>query len=368
MARRKRKKRAPFQGLLSQVSKPFRRPSPAAGQPGVLVAPAGAPPPHVTLICYDASSIDETTLSRPAELEVLKQTTSRIWLDIDGLGEPVWIEKAGALLDLHPLALEDVVHVHQRAKVEDYGRQLFIVARMPSYEEHLETEQLSMFVGDNYVVTIQEGRPGDCFQWVRQRLRSADSLLRQRGSDYLAYALLDAVIDGYFPIVERFGDQLNQLDEQLSELNSRVPLGEIHRVRSELLLVRRAIWPHREAINHLLRETTPFITPEARIYLRDCYDHTLQLIDVIETYRDMCSDLRDFQLAAAGHRANEIMKVLTIISTIFIPLSFVAGIYGMNFRYMPELEWRYGYFAALGLMAIMAAGLVGYIWKRGWFR
>ncbi len=191
--------------------------------------------------------------------------------------------------------------------------------------------------------------------------------MRQRGPDYLAYALLDAVIDEYFPNVEAFGDRLIELDERLSEITSRIPLGEIHRVRSELLLVRQAIWPHREAINHLLRETTAFISPETQIYLRDCYDHTLQLIDVIETYRDMCSDLRDFQLSAASHRAGEIMKVLTIISTTFIPLSFVAGGYGMNFRDMPELEWRYGYYAALGLMTDMDAGLIAYIWRRGWF-
>jgi magnesium transporter len=239
---------------------------------------------------------------------------------------------------------------------------------MPTYEGRLETEQLSLFVSDRYVITFQEGRPGDCLEPVRQRLRSQHSLMRHRGPDYLAYAILDAVIDSYFPIIEGFGDRLNELDEQLSDLSSRVPLADVHRVRSELLLVRRAVWPHREAMNHLLRETTPLITAETRIYLRDCYDHILQIIDVIETYREMCSDLRDFQISLAGQRANEIMKVLTIISTIFIPLSFVAGIYGMNFEYMPELKWRYGYFACLAVMGLIGMMLVGYIWRRGWFR
>lgn len=368
MGRRRRKRSSKVQGLLSQVSRPFQRRSPPGSQPGIIEPPVGAAPPRVTLIRYDTDCLDEKTLSDYRVLDQLRLAPGKFWLDVDGLADVQLIHKIGDLFDLHPLALEDVTHVHQRAKVEDYGKQLFVVARMPTFDGRLETEQLSMFVGQDYVVTFQEGRPGDCLEPVRQRLRAPHSMIRQRGADYLAYAILDAVVDSYFPIVEQFGDRLNELDEQLSDADSRVPLADIHRIRSELLLLRRAIWPHREAINHLLRETATLIHPETRVYLRDCYDHTLQIIDVIETYRDICSDLRDFQLSIASHRANEIMKVLTIISTIFIPLSFVAGIYGMNFDYMPELRWRYGYFFILSVMGVMALGLIGYIWRRGWFR
>jgi len=364
---RRKKKRGPHvqAGVLSQVSQPFRRtPKTAAG---TLDIQPGARQPRIRYIRFGTDVFEEGSLDRWERLDELRAAGGVVWIDVDGLGSAEAIQKIGAVFHLHQLALEDVVHVHQRSKIEDYNDHLFIVARMPSYDGQFSTEQLSIFLGRGFVVTFQEGLPGDCLEAVRERLRVAHGMMRSLGSDHLAYGLIDSVVDAYFPIVEAFGDRLNELDEEMSELKNAVPLGEIHSIRSQLLLLRRAVWPHREAINHLLREDHTLITAEARVYLRDCYDHTLQIIDVVETYREMCSDLRDFQLSAASHRANEIMKVLTIISTIFIPLSFIAGVYGMNFEFMPEIHWKFGYLFAWGSMAAVAGIIIFFIWRRGWF-
>jgi len=327
-----------------------------------------AEPTVVRYIEFGPAHFDEGVVRDWDRLDEMAKNEHVAWIDVDGLGSAEAIDRLAQAFDLHHLAVEDSIHVHQRSKVEVYPNHLFIVARMAQLDRHLNTEQLSLFLGRNYVLTIQEGRPGDCLENVRERLRKGYAALRENGADYLTYAILDSVIDSYFPVVEAFGDQLSDLDDRLSDSGMQVPLSEIHRLRSELLLMRRSVWPHREAINQLLRETHQLIKPETRIYLRDCYDHVLQIIDVVETYREVCSDLRDFYMSLASHRANEIMKVLTIISTIFIPLSFIAGIYGMNFRYMPELEWKYGYVYALAVMGVFAMGLITYVFRRGWFR
>jgi magnesium transporter len=367
MARRKKKRRGkgPLR-LLAETSR-FHRTKTEGTVTGVVDVQPDAIAPRMTYLHFGPGLLEEGPLESWQQLAQLRDSPHVVWIDVDGLGSAEAIRQIGQAFRLHPLAMEDVVHVHQRPKVDDYGEHLFIVARMASYDNQLETEQLGMFLGRNFVVTFQEGRPGDCFELVRQRLRQGHGGLRQSGADYLAYSLLDAVIDGYFPIVEAYGDRLNQLDDRLSSLSASVPLADIHDIRSELLLLRRAAWPHREAVNHLLREEYSLIKPETRVYLRDCYDHMLQIIDVVETYREMCSDLRDFHLSAASHRAGEIMKVLTIISTIFIPLSFIAGLYGMNFDFMPELRWRLGYLYALTLMSGVGLALVWFVWRRGWF-
>jgi len=367
MGRRKKKRRDVEVGVLSQVSRPFHRASTATAGQAACDVTSSAHQPRIRFIRFGPDQFEEGTIESWERLAQLRSAGGIVWIDIDGLGNAELIKRIGAAFHLHQLALEDVVHVHQRAKIEDYNDHLFIVARMPSYDGQFSSEQLSIFLGRTFVITFQEGLPGDCFETVREGLRSAHGDLRSLGADHLVYALIDAVIDAYFPIVESFGDRLNELDEEMSKMQSVVPLGEIHSIRSQLLLLRRAVWPHREAINHLLREGHPLITPGSRVYLRDCYDHTLQIIDVVETYREMCSDLRDFQLAAASHRANEIMKVLTIISTIFIPLSFIAGVYGMNFDFMPEIHWQYGYLFAWGSMFLVAGVILFFIWRRGWF-
>jgi magnesium transporter len=237
--------------------------------------------------------------------------------------------------------------------------------------ETLETDQMSLFLGKSFIVTFQQ-YPGDCFDPVRERLRKSRGSIRRAGTDHLAYALLDAVVDAYFPVVEKYGRQLDQLDDVIDKSVSHTAVAQIHGVRQELLVLRRTVWWMRELLNSLTRDM-PLIENETRVYLRDCYDHTLQLIDVIETDRELCSDLREFHYAKLTWRTNEIMKVLTGIATIFMPLSFVTGIYGMNFDTsvspwnMPELEWYYGYPFALGLLALVATGFLTWMRSRGWF-
>lgn len=274
----------------------------------------------------------------------------------------------GEMFGLHGLALEDVVHAHQRAKVEDYEDHLFVVGRMVSTNGELESEQIALFLGSDFVLTFQEGLPGDCLDPLRERIRRDHGNVRKAGADYLAYAIIDAVVDSYFPVVEQYGDRLDELDGKLSSKPGSDAIGQVHQLRSELLMLRRSIWPHQDAIAELLRDTHELVTPETRVYLRDTLDHTLQIIDVIHTYREMCSDLRDFFFSVVSTRTNEVMKVLTIIATIFIPLSFIAGVYGMNFDHMPELHWRMGYPFALSVMSVVAAGLIGFMWRKGWLR
>jgi magnesium transporter len=264
-----------------------------------------------------------------------------------------------------------VVNVHQRAKVEEYGDELFIVARMADLGCGAATEQLSMFVGKNYVLTFQE-EPGDCWDPVRERIRKGVGRIRGAGPDYLAYALLDASIDAYYPVLEAFGERLDALEDAVLLRPDRGTIDSIHAMKSELLLLRRAIWPHREAIAHLSRDSTPLVTEATRIYLRDCYDHVVQIVDLVETYRELTADLKDLYMSAVSNRINETMRVLTIISTIFIPITFIAGIYGMNFDpsyspfNMPELRWYLGYPFALGLMAVTGLGTLFYVWWQGW--
>ncbi|MBI3300790.1 MAG: magnesium/cobalt transporter CorA, partial [Deltaproteobacteria bacterium] len=271
------------------------------------------------------------------------------WVDVEGLGDVETIRTLGEIFGLHRLALEDVINVHQRAKVEQYGEHHFIVTRMVRLGEHLETEQLSLFLGKNFVLTFQEGHPGDCLDLIRERIRQKRGRIRDAGLDYLAYALLDAVVDCYFPILEEYGERLETLEDEILTRPHNGAVARIHEIKRNLLTLRRAIWPQRETFNTLLREEMPLVTDETRLYLRDCYDHTTQIIDLIETYRELGSDLIDVYLSSVSNRTNEIMRVLTVIATIFIPLTFLVGVYGMNFNpasspwNMPELNWYWGY-------------------------
>jgi magnesium transporter len=267
--------------------------------------------------------------------------------------------------------LEDVVNLHQRAKVEDYGDTLFIVGRSVTLDERLETEQVSLFLGKNFVVSFQE-RPGLCLDPIRQRILQDQGRVRQAGPDYLAYAILDAIVDSYFPVLDQYVERLETLDAQVSNHHPRETMGRIHEMRGELLLLRRAIWPHREALNTLARDPHLLVSDETRVYARDCLDHIVAIVDLTETYREMCSDLRDYFLTVVSARLNEIMKVLTVIATIFMPLTFIAGVYGMNFATdaspwnMPELRWYCGYPFALGLMALTALATIVYFWRKRW--
>ena len=348
-----------------------RRRTPPGSSPGTLVADPNAVAPRIHVIAYGPDAIEEIPVDSPDGLREILGRHPVTWVDVSGLGNLDTINAVGAIFNLHGLALEDVINTHQRPKAEEYEDFLFVVLRLVSLDRQLHSEQISMFVGENFVVTFQE-RPGDCFDAVRDRLRRQRGRIRGSGADYLAYALIDSIIDSYFPILERYGEKVEELEDQVVEQGEANLMGDIHEMKRDLLFLRRAIWPLRELVNSLIRDTTTFIDERTQIYFRDCYDHAIQLIDMIETYREIASGLIDIYLSSVSTKLNEIMKVLTIIATIFIPLSFIASLYGMNFERdaspwnMPELGWYYGYPFALGLMAAVAAGLVYYCLRRGW--
>jgi magnesium transporter len=339
--------------------------------PGQLTPAPQSPPTTVRVFAYNEDAFIERTVTDLAELREIRRAWRVVWVDVEGLGDAGTIQALGEIFGLHFLALEDVLNTRQRAKVDVYEQHLFVISRMVSYGEHLESEQLSLFLGADFVVTFQY-LPGDSLEPVRERIRKGQGRLRKAGADYLAYALLDAVIDGYFPVLDAYTGRLESLDEQILGRSPREAMLAIHDLRAELLMLRRAIWPHREALNALARDPNPLIGDETRLYLRDCLDHVVTIIDLVETYREMCSDLRDYFLSAAGQRTNEIMRLLTVIATVFMPLTFIAGVYGMNFDpdaspwNMPELRWAYGYPFALGLMAATTLALLSYFLRKGW--
>ncbi len=350
----------------------FRRRTPPGSVPGVLTQVPGSAAPSIRVMAFDEAELVERRVQSVEELRGLRQRFPVLWIDVEGLGDAGVVAALGQMFGLHPLALEDVLNTHQRAKVDDYGDYLFAVARMVRLTDRLETEQLSLFVGSGFVVTFQDQPGGDSLDPVRERTRKGKCRIRKAGADYLAYALLDAVVDGYFPVLEQYAERLENLDEQVTEGEPRETMHRIHDMRSDLLMLRRAIWPHREAINALARDSYPLVAPETRLHLRDCLDHVVAIVDLTETYREMCSDLRDYYLATVSNRTNEIMRVLTVIATIFMPLTFIVGLYGMNFSpdaspwNMPELRWYYGYPLAFGLMAAVTLGMLWYFKRKGW--
>ncbi len=339
--------------------------------PGTLAAhaEAHAGPVTVRLFTYDASGCEERVLD-PAEIPSLSVPDGGVlWVDVTGLSDPAVVKALGDRFGFHPLALEDVLNIPQRPKVERFGDHLLVVLREIRYPE--APEQVSFFLGDRIVVTFQE-RPGDSFEPVRDRLRKGAGRIRSEGADFLAYALWDAVLDAFFPTLEKLGDEVEQLEDRAIEEPVPDTFREIHRVKQRLLQVRRAVWPARDAMNDLLREESALVRPETKVFLRDCYDHTVQVMDMVETYREMTSGLVDEYMSSVSNRMNEIMKVLTIIATLFIPLTFIVGVYGMNFDRgaspynMPELGWRYGYPAVLAVMAVAAAGMLYYFRRKRW--
>jgi magnesium transporter len=362
-------KRAARHGRSWRIS---RRSQPGA-MPGTLVADPDAPPPRIHLIAYGPDRIVEHAACSIEQITVARGRMPVLWVDVEGLGDIALIEQIGAAFGLHPLALEDVVNVHQRPKAEPYEDHVFIVTRMVLPGDLSgETEQVGMFLGRDYLLTFQEGHAGDCFEPVRERLRQAKGRIRGLGPDYLAYALIDAVVDGYFPLLEAYGERLEQIEDLVIAAPEPAVNHGLHKLKRKLLGIRRRIWPHRELLNSLIRDETPLVTAPTRLFLRDCYDHTIQLMDLVETYREIASGLVDVYLSSLSARMNEIMKVLTIIATIFIPLGFIAGVYGMNFDpdislwNMPELRWPLGYPFALALMALTAGGLLLWFRRRGW--
>lgn len=342
------------------------------------------------MLGYGPDSFEEPRAGRGTLTEAARCLGSLpvTWVDVDGVGHEPTLTEAARLIGLHPLALADVAHTLQRPKVEDYGTYLFIVLRVPTggvttgspggtapagAPTALDTEQISLVLGRNSVMTFQEeSHPGDCFDAVRHRIRTSSGRIRSLGPDYLAYTIIDAAIDAYFPVLEALGERLDALEEASLERPGPALLADLHRIRRDLLTIRRAIWPLRDALNQLVRDQTPLIGSEARLFLRDCYDHAGQIIDLIEAYREIGSALMEVHLTSLSNRMNEVMKVLTVIATIFIPLTFIVGVYGMNFERegralnMPELGWRYGYVAVWGVMIAIALGMLWAFWRRGW--
>ncbi|MGH9869980.1 MAG: magnesium/cobalt transporter CorA [Candidatus Polarisedimenticolia bacterium] len=343
-----------------------RRRKPAGMAPGIPVLTGEALVPRIHVIRYSADAIEEFDVASVQDCRTLGTEGGVIWIDVQGLGDLELLRVMGERFGLHPLALEDVVSVSQRAKVEDYDSHLYIIVRMAeSAAEVLITDQTSLFLGKDFVLTFQE-HYGDCLGPVRERLRRGKGLMRRSGPDYLAYAILDAVVDGYFPVLEQFGERLEDLEQEVIEGPTRGTLGRIHSARRTLLQLRRAVWPMRDAIGALIRDESGLISPPTRVYLRDCHDHAVQIIEMLETDRELVTGLMEIYLSSLSQKLNEVMKVLTIIATIFIPLTFIAGVYGMNFDYMPELRWRYGYAAVMTGMAALGLGMLWFFARRGW--
>jgi magnesium transporter len=350
----------------------FRRRAPAGTAPGTLISHPDAGPPAIRVTGYGPDTFDELEVVAPAELEALRGRWPVLWVDVEGVGDADSVAAIGEVFGLHRLALEDVMNVHQRPKVEEYADYLFGVTRMASLGERVDTEQVSLFMGEGWVLTFQE-RPGDCWDLVRERLRLGRGRMRSQGPDFLFYALFDAVVDHFYPILEEFGVRMEVLEEEVIESPRKELVGVIHAARRDLIALRHMMWPMRDAVGQLYRDPSHLVTEDTRLYLRDSYDHTIQVIDLLENYREMASALMEVYLSSVNQRMNEVMKVLTIIATIFIPLTFIAGVYGMNFDpeaspwNMPELNWYWGYPAVMLFMLGIALGLLGFFKRKGWF-
>jgi magnesium transporter len=348
---------------MSKRKRSHREPTPGAAPGTIVVQPGGNY--TINVIGYTAEKSKTVPCRTFAEAKSVLKEFEVVWIDVVGPGNAKLLREFGDLFNIHNLTLEDVAHVTQRAKCETFKNYRYVVTRMLSLDEGgFDSEQISIFQSGKFVITFQE-RPGDCLQPLRTRIAEGQGIIRTRKSDYLVYAILDTVFDHYFPVIDWFGDHLDKLDEAITG-NNAISLQEIHRLRSQLLELRRWLRPNRELLNQLIRDETEHVTDETRVFLRDCYDHIIQLQESIESYRELCSDLRDFHLASVGNRTNEVMKTLTIVSTIFIPLGFIAGLYGMNFDSMPELQWRYGYAAVLALMTGVTVGFLLWFRRKGW--
>ncbi len=346
----------------------FKKNHPKIGaRPGTLAIPAGSPPPRIQVVQYDPSGVDCTEVTDIAQLARFKDSERVTWVDVQGLGDETTLRAIAETFHLHPLALEDAVNVPQRAKTEPYEQHQLVIARAPMIDDEgeIEVPQVCFIIEERTLVTFQERYFG-FFDAVRGRIESGGGFIRKHGPDYLAYALLDAMVDRYYPIVQQLADQLEELDDLIADNPHPAVIAQVRKIRRKLVILRRIGWPQREAVNAMLREHTPFISEPVHLFLRDTYDHISQIVELIDSSRELASDLAEAYLSHVSHRTNEIMKVLTLMASIFIPLTFVAGIYGMNFEHMPELKYQRGYFVVWGVMLVLATGMLGYFRHRGW--
>jgi magnesium transporter len=322
----------------------------------------------ITFIDYDEQSFQEKQVPYIEECLKLKDTQTVSWINIDGLHDIELLEKLGKGFELHSLILEDILSTGQRPKFEDYEKHIFIVLKMLSVDQEsqsVESEQVSLILGPNYVISFQE-RIGDVFDLIRERIRNNKGRIRKMGPDYLAYSLIDAIVDNYFIILEKFGEKIESMEEEVIDNPTEKTVHQIHSLKREMISLRKSIWPLRELIRGLQTSESSLINETTDIYMRDVYDHTIQIIDTIESFRDMVSGMLDIYLSSLSNKMNAVMKVLTIIATLFIPLTFVAGIYGMNFKYMPELEWRWSYPIVWLIMISVAVVMLIYFRRKKW--
>lgn len=322
---------------------------------------------QITIADYDEKSFQQKETKKIEDCFPFKETPTVTWININGIHDVETISKLGKHFDFHPLILEDIVNTEQRPKIEDFETYLYLVLRS-LYEDKKGTisqEQVSLIVGSNFVISFQEGGK-DSFGNIRERLKNNKGRLRKMGSDYLAYALMDSIVDNYFAILEKIGERIETVEEMLVTRPTPHSLKELHNLKKEIIFLRRSIWPLRDVINSMQRGESDLIKKTTQIYLRDIYDHTVQIIDSIEAFRDMLSEMLDIYLSSMSNRMNEVMKMLTIIATIFIPLTFIVGIYGMNFTYMPELDIIWAYPAVMAGMLVIGLTMVYYFKKRKW--
>ena len=323
----------------------------------------------ITVFDFEDSRLEEKELASVEECFPYRDTPRVSWINIDGLHDTQSLEKLGAHFGLHPLVLEDIVTTHQRPKVEDHEDYLYIVLEMleyPAGAAQVSSDQISILLGRNFVISFQE-REGDVWDPVRERIRKGAGRIRKAGSDYLAYRLIDAIVDHYFVVLEKIGDEIESLTEEVSEEPSRATLRRIHDLKGEMIFLRKLVWPTREVAGTLERAESGLIKKSTVVYLRDVYDHTVQLIETMESYRDLVSGMHDLYLSTVSNRLNAVMKILTVFATIFAPLTFLAGIYGMNFRYMPELGWKLGYPLFWFISVALTLVMIGVFRRKGWF-
>ena len=324
---------------------------------------------RITVIDYDETNFIEKEAASVEECFPFKDTATVTWINVDGVADAAVIGELGAKFDIHPLVLEDIMTTTQRPKTEDLGNVVFVVLRMIECAKDgsdIVADQLSLILGPNFVLSFQE-TPGDCLGPVRERIRGGKGRIRSLGPDYLAYSLIDAVVDNYFFVLEKLGERIDALEETLVDEPRRALLHDIHGMRREMINLRKAIWPLREVVGGLERLETPLIKSTTDVFLRDLYDHTIQVIDTIESFREILTSMIETYLSSVSNRMNEIMKVLTIIATIFIPVTFLVGVYGMNFKFMPEIGWRWGYPAVWAVIIASVGGMLVYFRRKKWF-
>jgi magnesium transporter len=324
--------------------------------------------PRIRILDYDESRLEEKEVRSVEEAFPYKGKPTVTWISIDGIHDKETVEKIGCHFNVHPLLLEDIMNTNQHPKLEDFGDYLFIVLKTLSREEkdgEIRAEQVSLIVNRDVVISFQE-RESPLFDPVRERIRAGKGRHRRSATDYLAYSLIDAIVDHYFVIMESMGENIQTLEDRLVADPKPATLRGIQTLRREMLVFRKSIWPLREVLLHLERSESSLVHKTTEIFFRDVYEHTIQVMDTIETHRDMLSGMLDIYLSSVSNRLNEVMKVLTIIATIFMPLTFIAGVYGMNFQYLPELRWRYGYAFVWGIMITVVGAMLYYFRKKKW--